>query len=111
MTTPRLPAALEASALVRSTEAAGGFAMVLHKGEADSGTILVVALDRAGLGTLYERLPDAAGERRWTAVRRQDSDARDSFDAALARRRTQDPDVWIIELTLDDVEQVILNAR
>jgi hypothetical protein len=110
MDIPRLPAGLEVSGLVRRTQAAGGFAMVLHKGEADAGTILVVAVDRAGTGTLYERLPDPAGPRRWVAVRVQDSQARGDFDAYLDRRTRQDPDVWIVELTVADVERSILNA-
>ena len=107
--TSRLPAALEVSALIRSTQAAGGFAVVLHKGEPDGGTILVVAVDRAGLGTLYERLPDPAGPRRWVAVRVQDPDSRGMFDDYLDRRKHQDPDVWIVELTIADVERSILN--
>lgn len=83
--------------------------MVLHKGEADGGTILVVAVDRKGLGTLYERLPDPAGPRRWVAVRVQDSDSRAAFDDYLSRRVQQDRDVWIVELTVADVERSILN--
>ena len=110
MDTARLPAGLEVSGLVRRAQAAGGFAMVLHKGEADAGTILVVAVDRAGVGTLYERLPDPAGPRRWVAVRVQDSQARSDFDDYLDRRMRQDPDVWIVELTVADVERSILNA-
>ncbi len=111
MTEPaRLPASLEVSALLRRTAAAGGFGMILHKGEPDAGTILVVAVDRQGLGTLYERMPDAAGHRRWLAVRRQDADSRNAFDDYCARRPLHDPDVWIVELTIADVERSILNA-
>jgi len=106
---PRLPAALEVSGLVRAAQAAGGFAMVLHKGEPDAGTILVVAVDRQGLGTLYERLPDPASPRRWVAVRSQQADSRASFDDYLNRRTQQDRDVWIVELTIADVERSILN--
>ena len=94
---------------MRQTQAAGGFAVVLHKGDADGGTIIVVAVDRAGLGTLYERLPDPVAPRRWVAVRQQDRDARHEFDAYLDRRATLDPDVWIVELTVADVERSILN--
>ena len=84
--------------------------MVLHKGEPDAGTILVVAVDRAGLGTLYERLPDPAGPRHWVAVRSQQPETRGDFDAYLDRRAQQDRDVWIVELTIADVERSILNA-
>jgi hypothetical protein len=105
----RLPTSLEIAGLVRQTQAMGGFAAVVHKGEPDSGTILVVAVDRQGLGTLYERLPDPSGARRWTAVRHQDESARDEFDSYLARRCRQDSDVWIVELTVADIERSILN--
>lgn len=84
--------------------------MVLHKGDADAGTILVVALDRDGLGTLYERLPDPAGLRRWVAVRNQDRTALGEFDQYLDRRKQLDRDVWIVELTIAEVERSILNT-
>jgi hypothetical protein len=84
--------------------------MVLHKGEPDGGTILVVAVDRAGLGTLYERLPDPAGPRRWVPIRVQDGNDRRVFDDYLDRRVQQDRDVWIVELTIADVERSILNV-
>lgn len=108
---PRLPTALEASALIRATQALGGDAMVLHKGDADGGTILVVLRDRAGLTGLYERLPRPDGPRRWEMVRRQEDDSPQGFEDALARRLAQDRDVWIIELTIADGERLILNAR
>jgi hypothetical protein len=106
----RLPAALEVAGMIRRAETGGGFGMVLRKGDPDSGTILVVGLDRQGLGTLYERLPDPAGPRRWTQVRRQDPDDRPAFDDYLDRRKRQDSDLWIVELTVVDVERSILNA-
>ena len=84
--------------------------MVLHKGEPDAGTILVVGVDRDGLGTLYERLPDATGARRWIAVKQQQAESRIDFDDYLARRTQQDPDVWIVELTIVEVERSILNG-
>ena len=104
---------LEVSALLRRTEAAGGFGMVLHKGDPDRGTILVVTLDRENLGTLYERMPDpaepGASGTRWTVLRRQSADDRAAFDEDLAKRRHRDPDLWIIELTVADAERSILN--
>lgn len=106
----RLPARLEVAAWIARAQAAGGMAMVLAKGDADSGTIAVVAIDRDGLGTLYERVPDAVGHRRWTAVRRQDAESRGEFDAYLERRARADSDMWIVELTVADPERLILNA-
>lgn len=109
MSAPRLPAALEVSGMLRQAEAAGGFAMVLRKGEPDSGTILVVILDNQGLGQVFERLPQADGTRRWSLAKRQDVDMKQEFEAFLARRMAQDPDLWVIELTIADGERFILN--
>jgi len=109
MVAARLPASLEVAGLLRQAQAAGGFAVVLHKGEPDSGTILVVGIDRQGLGTLYERLPDPSGRRRWIAVRQQNDSDRAEFDSYLDRRCRQDSDVWIVELTVADIERSILN--
>jgi len=106
----RLPASIEVGGLLRATAAAGGFAMVLHKGEPDAGTVIVVGVDRDGLGTLYERMPNPDGPRRWIAVRRQQVDGRGEFDDYLVRRSQQDPDLWIVELTIVEVERSILNA-
>lgn len=113
MSAGRLPAALEVSALIRLAEAAGGFAMVLQKGEPDSGTILIVLLENQGFGQanarLFERLPRADGIRVWTLSKVQDSENREEFERYLARRMAQDRDLWIVELTIAQGEQFILN--
>jgi hypothetical protein len=44
------------------------------------------------------------------AVRVQDQAARGDFDDYLDRRKRQDRDLWIVELTIADVERSILNA-
>jgi hypothetical protein len=51
----RLPSGVLASALLRRVNDAGGFGMVLAKGDAQSGTILVVAFERGVPPKLLER--------------------------------------------------------
>ncbi len=109
MTSARLPAALEVSGLIRLVEASGGFGMVLRKGEPDGGTILIVLLDNQSLGQLFERLPQLDGTRRWTESKRQSLENRQEFEDYLSRRMAQDPDAWVIELTIADGERLILN--
>jgi len=104
-----LPAALEVSGLIRLVEASGGFAMVLRKGEPDSGTLLIVLLDNQGLGQVFERLPQVDGTRRWSISKRQDIENKQDFENYLTRRMAQDPDMWVIELTIADGERLILN--
>jgi hypothetical protein len=105
----RLPAALEVSGVIRLVEASGGFAMVLRKGEPDSGTILIVLLDNQNLGRAFERLPQSDGTRQWTVAKSQSIENRQDFEAYLARRTAQDPDLWVVELTIADGERLILN--
>ena len=111
MSAPRLASALEVAALIRMAEAGGGFGMVLHRGEPDSGSILIVILDNQGFGQTharaFERLPTASGSRSWSLSRSQDPEKIEKFDTYLARRIEQDPDLWIIELTIAEGEQFI----
>lgn len=103
----RLPAHLEVSGLIRATQAAGGFATVLHKGEREAGTILVVLTENGANSRVYERMPQADGSRVWTCSRRQESPDFGDFDAYLARRRDQDPDLWMVELDIANGERLI----
>jgi len=103
----RLPAALEVSALVRTVEAAGGFAAVIAKGERDAGTIILVLLEKGGNARLYERMPQASGERTWQCTRRQETMLNHEFNEILTKRRAQDPDLWIVELDIPQAERFI----
>ena len=111
--TVRLPAGLEAKAWIRATQAAGGFAMVLHKGDADAGTIALVTLENhpahALLGRLWERLPQADGSRPWTVTKVQDAESKQDFNDYIGRRTASDPDLWVLELTIADAQQFIGN--
>lgn len=115
MSNDRLPAAIEASALIRLAEANGGFGVVLHRGEPDSGTILIVILDNQGFGETqartFERLPKADGSRGWTLDKVQDIENKIDFEEYLKRRIARDPDLWVIELTIAAGEQFILNLE
>ncbi len=105
--TTRLPAALEVSALTRQVSAAGGFAMVLAKGEADSGSILVVIMENGANSRVYERMPQADGSRVWHLAKREERIDPPAFNDYLTRRRVQDPDLWIIELDVPQGERFI----
>ncbi|MCJ2182217.1 DUF1491 family protein [Novosphingobium sp. 1949] len=94
----RLPAHLEVSGLIRRVEAEGGFGMVLHKGERDAGTIIVVLTCRGQDSAAYERMPQLDGTRHWTLSKAQDPVDPFAFSEFLDRRARQDPDVWIVEL-------------
>lgn len=103
----RLPTHLEVAALIRRVETAGGFATVLARGERDAGTLLVVLVERGADAKAFERLPQLDGSRKWSLAKVQNPEDPLELQAYLDRRRTQDPDLWIIELDVRDGERFI----
>lgn len=105
--TIRLPAHLEISSLIRLAETHGGSAMVLAKGERDAGTVLIVTMCRGRDAQLLERMPQMDGTRPFIATKFQDIEKPHEFSEYLDRRRSQDPDIWILELDIEDPERFI----
>lgn len=96
---PRLAAGMLVSALIRRAEEAGGSGMVLAKGDATAGALLIQLAERGQAGPLLERRLDAEGVYRWSPTG-PDADA-DRGDYIAKRRRT-DPDLWVVELDVAD---------
>jgi hypothetical protein len=108
MTDARLPAHLEVSGLIRTVQAAGGFATVIAKGERDAGTLLVVCCEKGAAAAAYERMPQPDGSRAWTRTREQDADNPKEFWDYCDRRKSQDHDLWIVELDVPNGERFIV---
>lgn len=103
----RLPAHLEIASMIRLAESKGGMATVLHKGERDAGTILLVTLFRGQEAKLYERMPQLDGTRAFVQTKFQDSEKPYEFSDYLTRRSQQDPDIWVLEVDIDEAERFI----
>ena len=103
----RLPAHLEVASLIRRTQAEGGFATVLQKGEKEAGTILLVLCKNDTNARAYERMPAPDGTRKWTCSKVQSIENKQEFQDYLARRGSQDRDLWIIELDIAQGERFI----
>ena len=102
--TPRLPTHLEVGAMLRLAETLGGSGMVLSKGERDAGTILLVTMRRGKDAELFERMPQLDGSRAFVSTKVQDQDNPLEFSEYLDRRARQDPDIWVVEIDIDDPE-------
>ena len=100
----RLAAGLLVSALIRRIEAAGGNAMVLAKGDATAGALLIQLAERGVAGALLERTLDAKGAYGWTPTGPDDGEARADY---IARRRRSDPDLWVVELDSADAATIV----
>ena len=96
----RLPSGVLVSALLRRVNDAGGFGAVLAKGDAQGGAILVIAIDRGALPRLLERGIGADGR---TAL--IDSTPAEDLDGDWRRRRSSDPDLWVIEVDVAAAER------
>jgi len=96
---------IEASAFLRRAEAAGGFGMILHKGDGDRGTLLLSIAERGEPVACLARELGAAGYE-W---RRVGPDAGDSPNLRLflEKRRRNDPDEWQIELDVPSAERFV----
>jgi len=98
------------SALVRRAFSTGGFAAVVRRGATEAGAIFVIARDRMGEVALYGPAPQAAydsgrPEDRFFVLLAKGTD--DAADAHLQRELRFDPDIWVVELEANGIEEFI----
>lgn len=94
---------LVVSAMIRRIEAAGGSAMVLARGDATSGALLILLAERGVATALVERSLGVDGYR-WRDIGPADDDERADY---IARRRRSDPDLWVIELDCAEARSIV----
>ncbi len=104
MSDARLPASLEASAIRRAVEAAGGNAMVLRRGDPDRGSLILVINHRGVHHAILERLLEPGGNYRWGPAAPSDATPAQVAEF-LARRARFDPDSWLIELDVPNPQR------
>jgi hypothetical protein len=103
----RLPAALEVAAILRRTEALGGFATVLRRGDADRGALLLMIVHRGDYRTFLERVLTLAGAYEWRGAGPPESAGSAEIRDFLEKRARFDEDFWAIELDIPDPERFI----
>ena len=85
------------AALIRRVELGGGFAMVIRKGDARAGAVLIKLINRrAGTSRLLAEATRGDGERIWMRPVRSNDEA--DLDAYIDRTARIDPDVWVVEV-------------
>lgn len=105
--TARLAAGIEAAALLRRAEALGGNGVVLQRGDAQRGSLLLQISERGCPVALLERMLGPDGEYRWQHS--GPAQAGDSSELArwVDRRRGFDPDLWVLELDIASAQPFI----
>ena len=81
--------------------------MVTAKGERDAGTILVLTIYRGENAVLFEKMPQLDGTRPFIAAKQQNPEKSQEIYEYLARRKQQDPDIWVLEVDIADGAQFI----
>jgi hypothetical protein len=85
------------AALIRRAEQGGGYAMVLRKGDARAGAVLVKLVNRrAGTSRLLAEATRGDGERIWMRPLRSSDEH--ELEAYVERTVKIDPDVWVVEI-------------
>lgn len=94
--TARLAAHVWVAAYLARLQAAGIAVYVAARGDATSGAVIVKAATLDGRARAVQRITDPmTGARRWDLLAEGDEPA---VDAALARARSRDRDLWLIEV-------------
>ena len=81
--------------------------MVLRKGDAERGSILLQISNRGAHVAFLERVLDRTGSYRWERAGPGDSAGSTGIAEFIARRARFDDDLWVLELDIVCAEQFI----
>jgi hypothetical protein len=98
---PRIKAGIWVSAALRLGTADNKPGMVLRKGDADAGGVLVVLRGRSGCMVLTQ-FRDAMGELAWMRGTGPTPVAEAAADEYVAKQIKYDPDLWVLEFDAAD---------
>jgi hypothetical protein len=106
MIAPRLASHVQVSALVRLANGQGDFAAVLKKGDATSGSLLLVGQIRGEPINLFEKISRLDGTASWQTVFVNRQESQEKITLYWSNRALRDPDLWVIELDVADDERL-----
>jgi hypothetical protein len=106
MPEPRLATHMLVASLIRRAHAEGDFATLLAKGDETAGSILVVGQIKGQNPRLFERFLTIKGGLSWETIPNQAIEKQRNLSEYLARRRANDPDIWILELDVAFAERL-----
>ena len=107
----RLPAGVEVTALMRSVQAEGGFASLLHKGDPDRGAISLLVLERGEARAILERRMAGDFTYRWTEVPPSGALETSGWRDWVENMSRIDPDCWLVELDVADAQRFIAETK
>lgn len=108
MSDDRLTPAIEADSFLRRTADAGGYGMVLRKGDPQRGSIILQIVERGTHVAFLERQLDIGGLYRWFRVGPAADAGQTKLKEWAEKRVKFDEDVWLIELDIPQAERFIV---
>jgi hypothetical protein len=101
MSEPRIKAGLWVSAALRLGTVDGKPGMVLRKGDADAGGVLVILRGRTG-NMVLTQFRDAMGDLAWMRGTGPIPVSEETADAYVKKQISYDTDLWVIEFDAAD---------
>lgn len=96
MAPPRLTAGLWVAAYLARLRLAGIPHYLVARGDATAGAVLVKCATLDGRAAVWQRSFDLLADARVWVVLAEGEEA--AVDAAVARQRSRDPDLWVVEV-------------
>jgi hypothetical protein len=103
----RLPANVEASAIIRRAESQGDFAMLIKRGDPDRGAITLLVCERGEIVAVLERQLDTHFNYSWSNISADRPFNQADWRDFLEKKRNFDPDFWAIELDVADGQRFV----
>lgn len=102
MAEDRVKAGFWVQMALRLGQAEGRYGVVVRRGDADAGGVLVVLRGRAGLSVLTQmRTPD--GDAAWLRATGPEPIDEAATASYVARQVSRDPDLWVLEFESPDL--------
>lgn len=96
--TARLKSEIWVKAQIRICDVQSIAAFVRNRGDAESGSVILMLDDLKGRVQVYSVAYDAAGQRGWMAAHGDTPMASTDAESYIQRRLNNDPDVWVVEI-------------
>lgn len=100
-----LPSHILVSALLKRVNDSGGMGMVRAKGDADSGSILLILNENNGISKVMERAFGPLGTTILVETGPADPSDVAAREAYWRKRRDRDPDLLVVELDIASAER------
>ncbi|GBQ10437.1 hypothetical protein CFR78_07155 [Komagataeibacter rhaeticus] len=99
----RLKTGIWVKAMLRQAGQTGNPGMILHRGDADAGGVVIVLLGRGGHMCVLAQTRTPDGRRAWFRATGEAAVDQASVDAYVTRQMERDPDLWVLEFDAPDL--------